>query len=95
MLIMRTVCSRVSRYMAQNLRGGQRSWNEATQARISMTSSILGSMKSIKMLGISDFIFNDIQRLRKKELDAAGRVRWMMVLYNGSGQYRNQWPVSY
>ena len=73
--------------MAQNLRRRQKAWNDATQARISMTSSILGSMKSVKMLGISEGIASQIQDLRQEELDMAKKVRWMMFAYNASGMF--------
>jgi ATP-binding cassette subfamily C (CFTR/MRP) protein 1 len=80
------VCSRVSQWMAQNLRKRQKSWNDATQHRISTTSSVLGSMKSVKMLGISDAIINRVEELRHQELEMAKTVRWMMVAYNASGK---------
>ncbi|KAF3061093.1 Multidrug resistance-associated protein 1 [Daldinia childiae] len=78
------LCSRVSRYVAKNLRSRQGGWNEATQNRISMTSAAISAIKNVKMLGLQDVISERIQRLRQTELHMAGRVRWMTVAYNAS-----------
>ncbi|KAL6862008.1 P-loop containing nucleoside triphosphate hydrolase protein [Trichoderma novae-zelandiae] len=77
-------CSRMSRYLAKNLQSKQKSWNEATQKRLSMTTSMLSSMKSLKMLGVAPYTENLIRNLRLQELAMAKRVRWMMVAYNAS-----------
>lgn len=79
-----TVCSRVSQYVARNLRGRQGAWNVASQERISLTSVVLSAIKNIKMLGLEASASSYIERLRRAEIDAAGRVRWMMVAYNAS-----------
>ncbi|KAF4776651.1 hypothetical protein HER10_EVM0007842 [Colletotrichum scovillei] len=77
-------CSRVSRYLAKNLQSKQKDWSVATQNRIAMTTSMLGSVKSLKMLGIVDYTESLILSLRLRELDMAKKVRWMMVAYNAS-----------
>lgn len=59
------VCSRVSRYVAINLKVEQGRWNKATQQRISATSSMLGAMKNIKMLGMQESVASHVQDLRK------------------------------
>ncbi|KAI1466683.1 P-loop containing nucleoside triphosphate hydrolase protein [Daldinia caldariorum] len=78
------LCSRMSQYVAKNLRSRQGGWNEATQNRISTTSATIGAMKNVKMLGLQDMISERIERLRQAELHMASRVRWMMVAYNAS-----------
>ncbi|KAJ0322833.1 hypothetical protein COL5a_008660 [Colletotrichum fioriniae] len=77
-------CSRVSRYLAKNLQSKQKDWSVATQNRIAMTTSMLGSVKSLKMLGIVDHTESLILSLRLWELEMAKKVRWMMVAYNAS-----------
>ncbi|EXF83542.1 hypothetical protein CFIO01_00684 [Colletotrichum fioriniae PJ7] len=77
-------CSRVSRYLAKNLQSKQKDWSVATQNRIAMTTSMLGSVKSLKMLGIVDHTESLILSLRLRELEMAKKVRWMMVAYNAS-----------
>ncbi|KAK2035131.1 P-loop containing nucleoside triphosphate hydrolase protein [Colletotrichum zoysiae] len=77
-------CSRMSRYLAKNLQGKQKEWTVATQKRLAMTASMLASMKSLKMLGVSPYAESLVQSLRYDELNAAKKVRWMMVAYNAS-----------
>ncbi|KAB5542688.1 ABC transporter [Coniochaeta sp. 2T2.1] len=77
-------CSRMSRYLAKNLQSKQKIWNEATQERLALTTSMLGSIKSLKMLGVTTYTENLVQTLRLHELDMAKQVRWMMVAYNAS-----------
>jgi ATP-binding cassette subfamily C (CFTR/MRP) protein 1 len=80
------VCSRVSRYVALNLKEKQKAWNLATQERIAAISIMLASMKSVKALGLSDAIAAQIQGLREYELARADELRWIMVIYNSSGE---------
>ncbi|KAJ9151860.1 Canalicular multispecific organic anion transporter 2 [Pleurostoma richardsiae] len=77
-------CAQVSRYVANNLKGRQGRWNTATQNRMSMTTSVISSIRDIKMLGIQQALENHIQELRHTEMDAARSVRWLMVGYNAS-----------
>ncbi|KAL7797360.1 ABC transporter type 1, transmembrane domain-containing protein [Trichoderma ceciliae] len=77
-------CSQVSRYVAQNIRSRQKSWNMATQRRISVLSSILGSMKSVKALGVSGAMMSFIDQLRHDEIKSSKNVRWMNAAYNAS-----------
>ncbi|GJC81629.1 ABC transporter atnG [Colletotrichum liriopes] len=77
-------CSRMSRYLAKNLQGRQKDWNAATQKRIAMTTSMLSSMKSLKMLGMASYTESLVQKLRFQELQMSKKVRWMMVAYNAS-----------
>ncbi|KAI8157757.1 ABC transporter atnG [Colletotrichum sp. SAR 10_70] len=74
----------MSKYLAQNLQSKQKDWNEATQKRLAMTTSMLSSMKGLKMLGVTNYAAGLVQHLRKQELEMASRVRWMMVAYNAS-----------
>lgn len=83
---MNAVCSRVSRYVARNLKPKQGKWNTATQQRISFTNSMLGSIKNIKMLGMQQAVVNHIRDLRKDEMGAAREVRFLMVQYGASGK---------
>ncbi|TFB06902.1 Metal resistance protein YCF1 [Trichoderma ghanense] len=77
-------CSQVSRYVAKNIRVRQKGWNMATQRRISVLSSILGSMKSVKALGVSGAIMSYIDQLREDEIKASKNVRFMNAVYNAS-----------
>ncbi|KFY68700.1 hypothetical protein V496_00844 [Pseudogymnoascus sp. VKM F-4515 (FW-2607)] len=78
------LCSRMSHYVAKHLQPRQKAWNNATQSRVAATSSTLSSMKVIKMLGFQRYLSSRIQELRKEELSAASKLRWIMVYYNAS-----------
>jgi hypothetical protein len=54
----------------------------ATQRRISALSSILGSMKSVKALGVSGAMMSYIDQLRQDEIKSSNNVRWMNAVYN-------------
>ncbi|KAL2198120.1 hypothetical protein P885DRAFT_68308 [Corynascus similis CBS 632.67] len=83
-LVLIFFCSRMSRYVAKHLEPSQKAWNAATQHRVAATSSLLSSMKIVKMLGLQQAVASRIQRLRKEELSTAARVRWTRVYYNAS-----------
>ncbi|KAK7450709.1 Multidrug resistance-associated protein 1-like protein 2 [Colletotrichum acutatum] len=53
----------------------QKVWLEAIQARINFTAHILGSMRSVKMLGLSNKFESLIQGMRVTELDLSKRFR--------------------
>ncbi|KAI0129811.1 putative ABC transporter [Xylariales sp. AK1849] len=78
------LCTHMSRFVARNLQPLQKAWNVATQNRIAATSSMLSSMKVVKMLGLQDNLVRRVQQLREDELLAASKLRWVMVYYNAS-----------
>ncbi|KAH8663507.1 ABC transporter [Tricladium varicosporioides] len=78
------LCSKVSQYVAKNLKKGQRNCSQATQNRLATTASMLGSNKSMKMLGITNHMKHRIQDLRQVEIQMAIKLRWVMVAYNAS-----------
>ncbi|KAK9425219.1 putative ABC transporter [Seiridium unicorne] len=53
----------------------QKVWLEAIQARINFTTHTLGSMRSVKMLGLSNKFESLIQGMRVTELDLSKRFR--------------------
>lgn len=54
----------------------------ATQTPIAATTTMLNSMKVVKMLGIQNRLAERIQWLRIRGIFVASRVRWMMVYAN-------------
>lgn len=55
-------------------------WVQGIQSRVSSTSTMLGSMRSIKLLGISSIVGDLIQRLRVQENHLARKVRWLTLV---------------
>jgi hypothetical protein len=61
-------------------------WLEAIEKRISATSSMLNSMKGIKMSGLKQTLFDNLQKLRVDELRISKQFRrlliWNMIFGN-------------
>lgn len=57
----------------------QAMWLEAIEKRISATSVMLGSMKGIKMSGLKQTIFDNLQHLRVEELRISKRFRKLLI----------------
>lgn len=47
---------------------------------------MLGSMKSVKSLGLGEAVASQIRNLRISEINQSKKVRWMAVIYNASGK---------
>jgi hypothetical protein len=63
--------TRIAKYVPRR----QREWGAATQKRVTLTSSVLGNMKSVKMMGLQETMARTIQRDRVYELDLSKRYR--------------------
>ncbi|KAJ5937598.1 ABC transporter integral membrane type 1 [Penicillium verhagenii] len=57
----------------------QKKWVGHIQERLAVTTSILGDIKAVKMLGLEAILFDIITRYRKTELDASKRFRRLIV----------------
>ena len=54
-------------------------WLEAVERRISATTKMLGSMKRIKMCGLSNILFDNLHSLRLQELDISKGFRRLLI----------------
>lgn len=63
----------------------QKVWMGAIEQRLSIISSTLKSMRSIKMLGLSGRLGGMLQSRRKSELDLSRKFRWLIVWLNVVG----------
>lgn len=57
-------------------------WNAAVQKRVGVTSSALGNMKGLKLMGMTNIVSSDIQNLRVRELDLSKKFRRLIVWMN-------------
>ncbi|KAL7928726.1 putative ABC multidrug transporter [Trichoderma chlorosporum] len=84
------LCWLVSQTFSKTTIPAQRAWNEAIQTRVSVTSSMLGQIKGIKMLGLSDYMTQTIQNFRIFELSMSQKFRtvlsWVTSLSAGVNQ---------
>lgn len=53
----------------------QKTWLQATEKRINFTSHVLGSIKNVKFLGLTEMIKNSIEGLRIDELEISKKFR--------------------
>jgi hypothetical protein len=62
----------------------QKQWVERVQERLAVTTSMLGKMKTVQMLGLGDTLFKLVSRLRQVEVETSSRFRklliWQIVL---------------
>uniref|UniRef100_A0A8H7N605 ABC transporter n=1 Tax=Bionectria ochroleuca TaxID=29856 RepID=A0A8H7N605_BIOOC len=58
----------------------QKSWLEATQRRVAITSMVLSNIKPIKMMGLTDNVGRILQNLRVSEIKVAGKFRTMLTV---------------
>ncbi|PGH27295.1 hypothetical protein AJ80_01005 [Polytolypa hystricis UAMH7299] len=84
------VCTISISPIARLMRPTQMIWNKAIQTRVAITSSALSQIKGIKIMGMTDYLSDEIQQLRIGELDLSKRFRmltvWLSVVANISHQ---------
>ncbi|KAL2069425.1 hypothetical protein VTL71DRAFT_14104 [Oculimacula yallundae] len=66
----------ISRYVG----GAQVAWNQGIQTRVDVTTSMLGAMKVVKLLGFTDKLSDILQGLRVRELYIAEFFRQLLVV---------------
>jgi len=67
----------------------QKKWLEATEKRINFTSSILGSIRNVKVLGLSEVMQNMIDSSRQDELRISKRFRRTQTIRVCTGMFSN------
>lgn len=60
----------------------QKIWVDAVQKRVSITASVLASMKTVKMMGLSRMLTTLIQNERIEETHRMAHFRWSIVAQN-------------
>ncbi|KAK0641279.1 ABC transporter type 1, transmembrane domain-containing protein [Cercophora newfieldiana] len=76
--------SRASAYVASHLHPRTKAWNAATQRRLAAVTSLLSSVKLVRVLGVQKFLVGRVGELRAEEISCAEGVRWVQVGYNAS-----------
>ena len=79
--------------LARLMGGRQRMWVQAVQSRIGVTSSVLASIRGVKLLGMTDSLSSVIQKYRINELLASKPFRKLVVWVNICGKIRYTWKV--
>lgn len=58
----------------------QKSWLGATEKRINFTSSILGSIRNVKFLGLTEIMSSMVEALRIEELEVSKKYRRVQLI---------------
>lgn len=66
--------------LAGHVTSRQKTWYQAIQKRVNYTSEILGSMRNVKMLGLSKQLSKNIQEMREGEMDISRQYRKVQSL---------------
>jgi ABC-type multidrug transport system fused ATPase/permease subunit len=66
--------------VAKPMGQAQKTWMQSIQTRVNGTAAMLGSMKSVKLLGFTDWLSEIIQGLRVRELVMAGLFRKLLLV---------------
>ena len=74
--------SKGSKQVAANLGPRQVLWSQATEARVSLTTSLLENIKIIKMMGLSEHMAAKINTTRGSELKSTIVFNQMFTLLN-------------
>ena len=65
--------------MTSFIMSSQTVWLEAIEKRIEATAAMLGSMKGVKMCGLTKVLLRNIQDLRVEELRISKRFRRLLI----------------
>jgi hypothetical protein len=71
--------------MSKGLGPARVTWNLGVQKRVAVTSSMLSQIKSLKMMGLADYMERCIQGLRVAEVDLSKKFRGYIVWLNVIG----------
>ncbi|KAF2683972.1 P-loop containing nucleoside triphosphate hydrolase protein [Lentithecium fluviatile CBS 122367] len=76
----------LSTWIGKYMRARQLPWAAATQARVTAISYVVGRMKGVRMLGLSDTVFRMLTNLRELEVAAHRHIRkilvWVLLISN-------------
>jgi len=80
------ITTAISAYLGKHMRARQLMWAAATQTRVSTISYVVGRMKGIRMLGLSNTVLSMLTKLRELEVDAHKYIRkihvWVLLVSN-------------
>ncbi|KAK3682042.1 P-loop containing nucleoside triphosphate hydrolase protein [Podospora appendiculata] len=73
------ICTGLAGYIGQLIPPRQRKWMAAIQKRVGITSNIMGSMKGVKVAGLSEKAGTQIEELRSYELEQSTQFRKLLI----------------
>jgi ATP-binding cassette subfamily C (CFTR/MRP) protein 1 len=85
-VILTAITAGINTVLARSQGKRRGAWLEVMQRRIGLTSKVLGSMKSVKLGGMSETSAKLLQEARVLEVDKANTFRWLTVWQNTVGK---------
>lgn len=85
--LINAVCFVMMSQLPKRMGPAIKAWNEAIQTRVSITSSVVGSIRETKMLGLVPVWLDYIQSLRTLELKESKKFRLFITIMNILGMY--------
>jgi hypothetical protein len=73
--------------LAVPIGNGQAAWIGAAQIRVATTSNVLSKIRWIRMSGMSESVFENVNELRRNELDVSHRFRLLMMWVLALGEF--------
>ncbi|KAF1843510.1 ABC transporter-like protein [Cucurbitaria berberidis CBS 394.84] len=84
-VILASGCTLTITFVAKGTGIRQKTWVEAIQQRVAITSGILKGIKTIKMTGLSEEVSDSLRELRRGEIRASKRMRQLQIFVLGVG----------
>jgi ABC-type multidrug transport system fused ATPase/permease subunit len=78
-IVLVLLCFFATFYMARFVGPSQKSWMARVQQRVGLTSSVIASMKSLKITGVTEPVGTFLQDQRVGELEAGSRFRRFII----------------
>jgi len=72
-------CLAISATIGPSISNWQRIWNQAIEVRLDITTKMLGQMKEVKLLGLTEQIEAIIRTLRSDEIRKSAKYRKFLV----------------
>ena len=81
------LCTATAISISPKLAQSQKTWLDKIQSRVDATSSMLGSIKAVKMTGLTPDLGSRIHNLREVEIQSASSFRGMLVKITTACEY--------
>ena len=78
-IIIAMACAIFAVILSAMSRNRQKIWLEAIEARVDATSRMLGSMKGVKMRGLTTKLFSIIQSMKEEEIKKSQKFRELLI----------------
>lgn len=94
-VVLAVLSSWAQSFVANRIVARRQTWNRFIQTRVSLTASMLNSIKAVKAMGLADYLTTMIQNSRVEELNQSTSFLWLILALNIIGEsFRNLGPTN-